>query len=180
MKIESQFESFPVLETERLILRKITSGDAEDMHIYASDPEVTQSVTWRTHHSLSETKEFINTFLPTYDAPWGIEYKADGTFIGTVHFVWWDPSNQTAEIGYVLAKEYWRKGLVTEAARAVLTFGFDHLNLVRIQARCFLDNRGSEQVMKKLGMTYEGIHRKVMKVKGEHKDLKIYAILKDE
>ncbi|GLB61848.1 GNAT family N-acetyltransferase [Cytobacillus sp. NCCP-133] len=178
MIILEKFADVPKLETERLILRKITLDDAEDMYLYASNEEVTRYVTWETHSSLSDTIEFINTFLPQYDAPWGIELKENGKFIGTVHFVWWQPEHKSAEIGYVLSKEYWGKGLITEAARAIISFGFDSMNLVRVQARCFLENKGSERVMEKLGMSFEGISRKIMYVKGEYKDLKVYSILK--
>ncbi|OOE12553.1 GNAT family N-acetyltransferase [Fictibacillus arsenicus] len=178
MNIIKKFGDIPKIETEHLILRKITLDDAEGMYLYASDEEVTRYVTWDTHSSLSDTTHFINSFLPQYDAPWGIELKENGKFIGTVHFVWWQQQHNSAEIGYVLSKEYWGKGLITEAARAIISFGFESMDLVRIQARCFLENKGSEQVMKKLGMSFEGISRKVMYVKGEHKDLKVYALLK--
>jgi [ribosomal protein S5]-alanine N-acetyltransferase len=120
----------------------------------------------------------MNTFLTQYDALWGIELKENGEFIEIVHFVWWQPQHHSAEIGYVLSKEYWGKGLITEAASAIISFGFENMNLVRIQARCFLENEGSERVMEKLGMSFEGISRKVMYVKGEHKYLKVYSILK--
>lgn len=177
MNILQKFADAPKIETERLILRKITLDDAEDMYLYASDEEVTRYVIWDTHSSLSDTIEFINTFLSQYHLPWGIELKENGKFIGTVHFVWWQPEH-SAEIGYVLSREYWGKGLITEAARAIITFGFESMNLVRIQARCFLENKASERVMQKLGMSFEGISRKAMYVKGEYKDLKVYSILK--
>ncbi|MFI8684753.1 GNAT family N-acetyltransferase [Rossellomorea sp. NPDC077527] len=178
MKILEKFPDVPKIETERIILRKITEDDAEDMYVYASNGEVTRLVTWDTHSSLSDTVRFIQTFLPRYDALWGIELKENGTFIGTVHFVWWQSEHNSAEMGYVLSHEYWGKGLMTEAAEAIISFGFDRMNLVRIQARCFLENKGSEGVMKKVGMSFEGISRKAMYVKGEHKDLKVYSILK--
>jgi [ribosomal protein S5]-alanine N-acetyltransferase len=178
MNIIETFGDVPKIETERLVLRKITLDDAEDMFSYASNEEVTRYVTWDTHTSLSDSIEFINSFLPQYDAPWGIELKGNGKFIGTVHFVWWQQQHNSAEIGYVLSKEYWGKGLITEAAKAIISFGFESMDLVRIQARCFLENKGSERVMEKLGMSFEGISRKVMYVKGEHKDLKVYSLLK--
>lgn len=180
MKIVDQFGDIPTIETERLILRKITIQDAEDMYRYSSNEDVTSLVTWNTHISLEDTNDFIRSFLPKYDAPWGIELKETGKLIGTVHFVWWDPQNKSAEIGYVLSKENWGKGIITEAASAVMTFGFENMGLIRIQARCFLENIGSEKVMKKLGMSYEGIARKAMVVKGTPRDLKVYAIINNE
>ena len=178
MNIKEKFGDVPTIETERLVLRKIIVDDAEDMYLYASNEEVTKYVAWDTHSSLSDTIEFINSFLPQYDAPWGIELKENGKFIGTVHFVWWQPKHNSAEIGYVLSNEYWGKGIITEAAQAIISYGFESMNLVRIQARCFLENEGSERVMEKLGMSFEGISRKVMYVNGEHKDLKVYSLLK--
>jgi [ribosomal protein S5]-alanine N-acetyltransferase len=71
-------------------------------------------------------------------------------------------------------------GITTEAANELIRFGFDHMELVRIQARCFIKNTGSERVMEKLGMTFEGIVRKGMFAKGKHQDLKLYSILKEE
>jgi ribosomal-protein-alanine N-acetyltransferase len=184
VEIESIFGNFPVLETERLILRKITIDDAEDMFYYGSNEEVSKHVTWYTHQSLSDTKEFIEFILNKYEnnelSPWGIELKENGKFIGTIDYVSWQPKHNNAEIGYVISKDYWGMGIMTEAATAVVNFGFEHMDLIRIQARCFIDNLGSERVMKKLGMSFEGIIRKGMYSKEKHQDLKIYSILKEE
>lgn len=178
MKIKEEFGEIPTIETDRLILRKITLDDAEDMFSYASDEEVTKSVAWKKHDTLSDTEDFIKEFLSQYDAPWGIELKENGKFIGTVHFVWWQPQHKSAEIGYVLSQDYWGQGIITEATKAVISYGFENMDLVRIQARCFLDNSGSQRVMEKLGMSYEGVSRKAMYVNGKHKDLKVFAILR--
>lgn len=67
---------------------------------------------------------------------------------------------------------------MTEAAQKIVAFGFENMNLVRIQARCFVENLGSERVMQKAGMSFEGIIRKGMFVKGKHQDLKLYSIIK--
>ncbi|MCT2536044.1 GNAT family N-acetyltransferase [Aquibacillus koreensis] len=184
MEIADIYGSLPTLETERLILRKVTLQDVEDMYQYGSNPEVSKYVTWDTHQSLSDSKGFIEFIINQYEdmkiAPWGIEYKANSKFIGTVDFVWWEPKQQTAEIGYVIAKECWGKGLTTEAAKALIKFGFQKMDLVRIQARCSSENIGSQRVMEKAGMTYEGTMRKAMLIKGEHRNLKLYSILREE
>jgi ribosomal-protein-alanine N-acetyltransferase len=184
MEIEKIYGDLPVLETERLILRKITLEDVEDMYSYASNEEVSKYVTWNTHRTLSDTKEFVEFVLNQYEnkkvAPWGIEYKENGKFIGTIDFVWWQPNHKSAEIGYVISKDYWGKGITTEAAKEVIKFGFEKMDLVRIQARCFVENIGSQRVMEKVGMSFEGIIRKGIFVKGKHRDLKVYSILKEE
>lgn len=184
METEKVFDPFPELETERLILRKITLEDAHDMHVYGSNPEVTKYVTWNTHQSIEDTKEFLSFALSQYEqkelAPWGIEWKGTGKLIGTIDFVGWKIPHRGAEIGYVLSQDWWGQGIATEAAKEVIKFGFMHMDLVRIQARCFVENAGSERVMQKAGMTYEGVIRKGMYAKGRHHDLKMYSILRDE
>ena len=98
--------------------------------------------------------------------PVGIELKESGRLVGTVDFVWWKPEQQTAEIGYVLARDCWGQGIMTEAASALLKLGFGRMELVRVQARCLVENIGSQRVMEKIGMSYEGTVRKGIKVKG--------------
>ncbi|MBY6037608.1 GNAT family N-acetyltransferase [Fictibacillus nanhaiensis] len=184
MDIQDIYSDLPRLETERLILRKITPGDINDMYEYGSDPEVAKYVTWQTHGTLSDTKEFIDFVLRNYDkgeiAPWGIEYKENGKMIGTIDFVTWQPHHKSAEMGYVLSREYWGMGITTEAAEELISFGFQNMDLIRIQARCFIENIGSERVMEKVGMSYEGTVRKAMLAKGDHRDLKVYSVLKEE
>ncbi|MDZ5471392.1 GNAT family protein [Bacillus sp. 31A1R] len=184
MEIKDIYENLPTLETERLILRKITLEDVEDMFSYGSNEEVSKYVTWNTHQTLADSKGFIEFILNQYEqgkvAPWGIEYKENGQFIGTIDFVWWQPQQKTAEIGYVIHQDYWGKGITTEAAKALIQLGFEKMDLARIQARCFVENIGSERVMEKAGMSYEGTLRKGMFIKGKHQDLKMYAIIDEE
>ncbi|MFD4706029.1 GNAT family N-acetyltransferase [Gottfriedia sp. NPDC058432] len=184
MQVEKIFSELPLLETERLILRKLSLNDIEEMFQYGSNEEVSKYVTWDTHKTLSDTRGFIELVINKYNnsqvAPWGIEYKGNGKLIGTVDYVWWDSKHKTAEIGYVISQDYWGKGITTEAVKEVIRFGFTEMDLVRIQARCFVENIGSSRVMEKTGMSFEGIIRQGMFVKGKHQDLKVYSILKDE
>ncbi|MCM3569150.1 GNAT family N-acetyltransferase [Neobacillus mesonae] len=184
MKIEQIYGNLPALETERLLLRKISLADVDDMFAYCSNEAVSKYVTWETHQSLKDTEQFINFVLQQYGnkrvAPWGIEFKETGKLIGTIDFVWWHPLHQSAEIGYCLSQDYWGKGITTEAAKKVIKFGFEKMDLMRIQARCFTGNFGSQRVMEKAGMSFEGINRKAMLIKGKHRDLKVYSILKEE
>ncbi|SES18291.1 ribosomal-protein-alanine N-acetyltransferase [Gracilibacillus ureilyticus] len=184
MKIEDIYGDLPTLETDRLILRKVTMEDVEDMYIYGSDEEVSKYVTWDTHQSLKDTKGFVQFILNQYEtgqvAPWGIEYKENRKFIGTIDFITWEPEHNRAEIGYVISKQYWGKGLTAEAAREIIRFGFNSMDLIRIQARCVSENTGSKRVMEKAGMSLEGIMRKGMVIKGKHRDIKLYSIIKGE
>jgi len=184
MKIEDIYQDFPTLETDRLKIRKLTLQDAEDMFEYASNPEVTKYVMWETHKTIEDTKNFIHFVLDQYCsanvAPLGVELKETGKLIGTIDFVWWRPEHKSAEIGYVISHHHWGKGICTEAAKALIHFGFKQMDLVRIQARCFVENESSARVMEKCGMLFEGIMRKSLYLKGKHRDIKIYSILKEE
>lgn len=184
MKIEDIYGNFPTFETERLILRKISLDDLEDIFAYGSNDKVSKYVTWDTHRTLSDTKQFIEFVLNKYAekqvSPWAIEYKDNGRMIGTIDFVLWNPAHQTAEIGYVLHQDYWGKGITAEAAKELIKFGFDKMDLIRIQARCFSENTGSKRVMEKIGMSYEGTLRKAVFIKEKHWDLKVFSILKEE
>lgn len=95
MEIEQIYGNLPVLETERLRLRRVSMQDANEMYVYASDDEVTKHVTWETHRSVNDSKRFIQFILAQYAkhdiAPWGIELKESGRMVGTVDFVWWKP-----------------------------------------------------------------------------------------
>ncbi|NEY83056.1 GNAT family N-acetyltransferase [Bacillus sp. 3H-10] len=178
------YTDLPILETKRLVLRKVTLNDVESMFLYCSNEEVSRYVLWDTHRILSDTKEFVKYILNQYEnkklAPWGIEYKENGEFIGTIDFVSWQPQHKSAEIGYVISQEYWGKGITTEAATEIVKFGFEKMDLVRIQAKCFAENIGSQRVMEKIGMSFEGIMRKGLFAKGKHHDVKLYSILKEE
>ncbi|ADU32401.1 GNAT family N-acetyltransferase [Evansella cellulosilytica] len=184
LTIEDIYRDLPSLETDRLRLRKITLDDTKEMFSYGSNEEVTKYVTWDTHNTMDDTKGFIEFVIKQYEsnnlAPWGIEYKSTNKLIGTIDFVSWKPTHHVAEIGYVLSPDYWGKGITTEAAEKVIEFGFNKMDLVRIQAKCFVDNNASARVMEKIGMRYEGTLRKAAFIKGKHEDLKVYSILREE
>jgi [ribosomal protein S5]-alanine N-acetyltransferase len=182
--IDKIYSDIPILETKRLKLRKITLDDVEDMYSYCSNEEVPKYASWNAHNSLKETKETIELVINQWEnkklVHWGIEYKENRKLIGTIEFVSLDTQHKVAEIGYAVSQEYWGKGIATEAANEVIKFGFNNINLVRIQARCYLENIGSARVMEKAKMSFEGVIRKGLFVKGKHQDLKMYSILSDE
>jgi len=173
----------PNLETNRLILRKITLRDARDIFDYAKDPSVSRYTLWYPHKSLSDTRQYIGFVKKNYrlrmPENWGIVYKADNRLIGTIGLFNLDPANKKAEIHYALSNKYSGRGIMSEAVSKVIQFGFNKLHLNRIEARCMLMNMASERVMQKCGMQYEGIMRKGLFSKGKFVDLKMYAILKN-
>lgn len=181
---EHVFKDLPILETDRLILRRVALNDVDDMYHYGSDEEVAKYTSWYIHKNKEDTLVFIRYLLEKYNnqaiAPWGIEEKASGKFIGTIGFVSWDMKNSRAEIGYALSRNFWNRGLMSEAASKIIWFGFQEMGLVRIEARCHLENTGSSRVMEKVGMTFEGILRKHFYAKGIHEDVRMYAVIREE
>ncbi|MCM3004190.1 GNAT family N-acetyltransferase [Priestia koreensis] len=184
MKIADIYRDLPTIETERLLLRKVKATDTKAIYAYASDPEVARYVTWPVHTTIGATQAFVQFVIEQYRkhdiAPWGMVVKETDDFIGTIDFVAWQPQHYTAEIGYTIGRKFWNKGYTSEAAEALIDFGFHNMELERIQARCMVDNVASARVMEKAGMSYEGTIRRALYVKEQHQDLKLYSILRNE
>lgn len=178
------FRNLPTIETERILLRKMSLKDAKDMFEYAQDSQASKYTGWYTHNSIQDTKLFLQYTINNYKnnqlSNWGIVQKAEQKFIGTAGFVDWNIEHAKAEIGYTLSRKYWGKGYMTEVVNAIIYFGFRTMMLNRIEARCVIENIASARVMEKVGMKYEGILRGCMFMKGKYRDLKMYSILKEE
>ena len=179
------FADLPELETERLLLRKMRLDDAQAMYGYASDPEVTRYVLFETHRSVEDSEAFLRFAVEGYErgdfGGWGVILKDSGEFVGTCGVdVNYAPEHTRAELGYVLSRDHWGRGLMPEAVRAVIRFGFGCIELNRIQARCIAENTASARVMEKAGMTYEGTLRQSEFIKGAYRYMKIYSILRHE
>ena len=178
------FKSIPTLETERLILRRMSHFDIVDVFDYAKRSEVSEYLLWYPHDEIGFTRKYLKIVDTKYKRgefyDWAVVNKADGRMIGTAGFTRFDIYNNTAEVGYVLNSLYWGKGLAAEATRAVITFGFEVLGLVRIEAKYMTGNIASKRVAEKCGMTEEGVMRQSVYAKGRYVDVAVAAILKDE
>lgn len=174
----------PVLETGRLILRPMTLEDARDVFLYASDPEVTRHVMWEKHRSPEDSRRFLQQVVEGYargELLWGVVLREEHRLIGSCGYDGsWVREHRRAEIGYVLSRDCWRKGYMTEAVLEMIRYGFENMGLNRVIARCFAENRASERVMQKAGMTFEGTQREHVFVKGAYRDLKLYSMLRRE
>ena len=184
MSLDELLADLPILETDRLLLRKVSLEDAADIFEYASDPEVPRFMPWGPHQSIQATYEYLEHVVDIYrqhsPGPWAIVHKRDAKMIGTCSFGSWERDHRRAEIGYVLNRRYWGQGYMTEAIRAIIAFGFRELGLNRIQARCDVPNIGSARVMEKAGMSFEGVLRQQLFSKGSYRDMKMYSILRSE
>ncbi len=183
-EVREALKDLPTLETERLILRKMTPDDADAVFAYASDPEVSRYTLWETHRSIEDSRAFLELVIQKYEnggePDWGIVYRGDHRFVGACGLVNWEAEHARAEAGFVLSREYWGRGLMPEAVRAMIRFGFETMNLNRIEARCIAENVASARVMEKAGMAYEGTLRQREYIKGAYRNIKLYAILKKE
>lgn len=178
------FSNIPILETDRLVLRKMKASDANDMFEYAKKSEVTRFLTWKPHPDVKYTREYLEYIATRYAVgdfyDWAVVIKGENKMIGTCGFTRFDLANNSAEIGYVLNPEYCGKGIATEAAREVVRFGFEELKLHRIEARYMSGNAASQRVMEKLGMKRDGILREAYYVHGSYKTVAVYSILSSE
>ncbi|MGI8915287.1 MAG: GNAT family N-acetyltransferase [Chloroflexota bacterium] len=182
--MEDIFRALPTLETPRLVLRPIRLSDAGDIFVFASDPAVARYTTWPPHPTVAATEASVRDLLHRYAqslvGPWGIVHRDDGKVIGSCGFAYVMAWHGRAEIAYALSQAYWGQGLMPEAVRAVLGFGFQTLQLNRIEARCEVENVASERVMQKLGMQFEGVLRQHTQVMGKYRDVKLYSLLQEE
>jgi len=145
-----------ILETDRLILRRWTADDEAPCHAICSDPLVMQYVADGACWSLERTRQFIEEAMATERqygyCRWPMILKADGLLAGFCGFT---PAEGGAEMGWRLASRYWGRGLATEAARAVLAYGFSRFGFRRVIATVQSANGPSRRVAEKLGMTLE-------------------------
>jgi RimJ/RimL family protein N-acetyltransferase len=175
--------------TERLLLREFIESDWRAMHAMASDERVTRYIPVGAP-TVEETRESIQVMMagrqaspPRYDFAVTLRSASPGlvnTPIGVCGlFIRYDELGQ-GEILYVLGHRYWGQGYATEAARALLGYGFRELDLHRIYATCRPANVASARVMEKLGMRREGHLRQHRWMKGRWQDSLLYAILDHE
>ncbi|MBO4798630.1 MAG: GNAT family N-acetyltransferase [Candidatus Methanomethylophilaceae archaeon] len=178
------FSKIPILETNRLTLRRMKATDAGDMFEYASRADVTQYLTWNPHPDVDYTREYLTQVQKQYENgefyDWAVILRDEMKMIGSCGFTSFDDDNSSGEIGYVLNPDFWGQGLMSEAVTAVLGFGFERLGLHRIEAKFMQENVRSRRVLEKCGMTYEGTHRDAMLVKGEFRTISVCAMLREE
>ncbi len=172
------------LITRRLLLRPFKLGDAVDVFAYASDPEWARYLPVPQPYELQHAEQFVaQRVLTSWDTNpvWAVVLSSKvvggiGLRINTQH--------ETGELGYSLARELWGQGLVPEACRAVVHWGFKERGLAKVFARADGRNRNSQRVMEKLGMTREGLLRSHIKGRygrmAERIDDVYFGLLRDE
>jgi [ribosomal protein S5]-alanine N-acetyltransferase len=147
------------LETQHLVLREPRAADAAALFdTYTTDPEVTRYMVWRPHSSIAETEEFIAGCIRACQSGLRLPYvltlrDAPDHVIGMLEA---RPLAHLLDIGYVLARPHWGKGLMPEAIRALTDAALRTPEIYRVQAACDVDNRASARALEKSGFSREG------------------------
>lgn len=174
------FDPFPVLETQRLTLRKISMNDAADIFAIRRDPNTMKYICRPLIKSVSEAQKLIGDFQEgvrnQMNIIWGISVKNETRLIGTIGFRSIDKHNLRAEIGYVLSPDVWGKGYASEAMTAVIKYGFSMMGLHSIEARVNPDNTDSSKVLLKQKFVKEAHFKEDMYFNGEFRDTEVYSL----
>ncbi len=142
-----------------------------------------QWVDWvDTHTSLEDTDDYIENALDHYGMYDGLDVGIwyDSQFCGQVNFNSWSLRNYKADLGYWLLEPYQGKGIITQAVRAMLRYGFDVVGLHRIELLCAVENAPSRAVAERLNFTHEGIMRRGERIRHHYFDVHVYALLEDD
>ncbi len=181
---KSCFVSFPELQSERLVFRKINLEDVEDIFKIYSDPEVAKYDWYNPIDKLEKAISIINGYNEDFDEKeeitWGVARKSDNKIIGYCCLGDFDDNSRRCEIGYGFIRDEWNNGYGTEAVNTLVKFGFEAMNLNRIEATVTLGNDASIRVLKKCKFTREGIFRQRTFMKGEFVDDVILAIVRKD
>jgi ribosomal-protein-alanine N-acetyltransferase len=175
----------PTIVTERLILRPYRLEDTKELQRLIGERDVVKTLTnvpYPYEDGMGE--EWINGRQESFEqgktVDLAITHRQEGFFIGGISLMNIDQPSERAEIGYWIGKPYWRNGYGTEAAKAIVKYGFETLGLHRINCRHFGNNPASGRILKKIGMKHEGCQRQTYKKWGKFEDFELYGILRSE
>lgn len=177
-------KEFPKIETKRLLLRFFSLLDAERVRELAGDKAIADTTTNIPHpYEKGMAGEWISTHRIKFESGESVHFaiilKSTQKLIGAIGLII-DKGFNRGELGYWIGKEYWNQGYCTEAARAVLEYGFSQLFLHKITSSHFARNPSSGKVMSKIGMGKEGFLKKHVAKGDKYEDLVVYGILRNE
>ena len=174
---------FPLLKTERLILRRLALEDEADVFAIYSNPEVTRFCDVVNLANRSQARAVIQAFQDEFELDsgvrWAITERGGSRLIGLCG-VGWYRHNFSALLSYDLNQDYWNRGIMTEAVRVVVAYTFDHAEMNRITATTVVENLASMQVLRHVGFQEEGILRDWGFWKGEFKNLRCFSLLRKD
>lgn len=174
------------IETERLLFSEISKDDLENIHGLHSIAEVDEYNTLGIPETIEETEKLIEPIIqsrfktPRDSYTWKICLKDSNQFVGLAGFSLSNDKFKLGEIYYKLHPDYWGNGYATEVAKQLVKIGFDNFDLQKVEAGVATENLKSIRVLEKIGMTREGLRRKILPIRGEWKDNFHYAIVKTD
>jgi ribosomal-protein-alanine N-acetyltransferase len=179
--LELNFDPFPVIETERLVLRRTTLDDANDYFYLRSSPEAMKHICKPLQKSVEETKEMIykiNEMIAFNDGiSWAVCLKNNSKMIGSVSFHRIYKDHYRAEIGYMLHPDFWRLGIISEAVEAIISYGFNILKFHSIEANIDPTNIGSEKLLQKFNFVKEAYFKENYFFNGSFLDTAVYSLI---
>lgn len=179
------FDTFPVLHTDRLLLREILPSDADSIFAIRGDYEVTRHNIGPAYPDRSYATRLIESMAQEYqnksELRWGITLvRLPDQVIGMAGYNRWARADERAQVGYDLERAAWGQGIMTEALHAVVQFGWACMRLNRIEADTSADNPASTRVLEKVGFTLEGRQREQYQDDDGFHDLLLYGLLRRE
>lgn len=175
------FSPFPVLTTDRLILRQTTQADAQEIFFLRSDAEVLKYIDREPATAIEQAVAFIDMInaatANNENISWAITMKGSDTLIGTIALWRLIKEHHRAEVGYVLNPAYYNKGIMSEALVAVLHYGFHTMRLHSVEANTNPENKASQRVLEKQGFVQEAYFRENYYHDGRFTDSAIHSLL---
>ncbi|MFQ6602764.1 GNAT family N-acetyltransferase [Flavobacterium sp. C3NV] len=179
--LEFNFNPFPVIETERLLLRRITNDDVNEVFELRSNPETMKYIPRPLVKNNEDALEHIAMIEEKIETNvginWGITLKGSSKLLGIIGYYRMQPQNYRAEIGYILLPEFHGKGIIPEAVNRLITYGFEDLKLHSIEAVIDPENYASEKVLQKCGFVKEAHLKESEFYEGRFLDSVIYSLL---
>ena len=173
------------ITTDRLVLRRFEYSDDDSMlRNWIADEKIQTMYSEPVYSTKEEVKELLNKYIGSYERPdyyrWAVIEKESGECIGQIAYFLVDSKNHFAEIEYCIGAEFQCRGYATEATKAVIAFGFDRINLHKVQICTKTINTPSRRVIEKCGFTYEGTLRDYFFMNGEYVGRHYFSILREE
>lgn len=175
--------NFPVLKTERLLLRRVEKKDSHGIFLCFSNPDTMLFMGTPLDEPESVTgivEDYMDGFHQGFSMIWALEEKGSGLFIGTAGFEEFSFLDGSAEAGFTLLKDFQGMGYMQEAMHTIINFGFLSLGLNRIQAKVLPENTRAVALVERLGFKVEGTMRKSVFFNGSFHDEHVCAILAED
>ncbi|GAB3935877.1 GNAT family N-acetyltransferase [Larkinella terrae] len=177
--LDVNFEPFPTLSTDRLILRQFKTADSSDLFVLRSNPEIMRFIPRPLARSVQDASLLIQSFNEGIRAnemiTWAIALRNSAEVIGTIGFVRMNKANYRAEVGYLLRADYQGTGFMREALTAVVNYGFRTLKLHSIEAVVDPENRASAKLLERCGFEKEGHFKENKYFNGRFYDSVFYS-----